>query len=94
MTTLGEARAASEKAHAEFTALVASRFPGADKYHWYRALSHINGTIGRWNDDTSRDEAMAADVDIRAVYDDYIKKLHAFYRLRDGDKGVLGGRGL
>jgi hypothetical protein len=94
MTSLTEARTAWETAKAKCEALITLQFPGADVFHWYRALSHVAGDNVRRNDDTSRDEAMAASEAIRMAHDDYIAKLHIFYRLRDGDRGVLGGRGL
>jgi hypothetical protein len=73
---------------------IARLFPGADRWTWFRALSRINGTIGRHNDDTSRDEALAASAEIKVAYDVYLKAIHAFYRARDGERGFLGGRGM
>lgn len=94
MHNLAELRCAQEASYADLLNLIARKFPDATIWHWYRALSHINGTIGRHNDDTSDDVALAADEQIRAGHDDYIRKLHTFYRARDGEHGVLGGRGL
>ena len=90
MHNLATLRADYERANASFEALLAERFPGADRYTWSRGLAHINGGIGRHNDDTSRDAALAADADIQAAYDKYIHLLHVFYRARDGEHGVLG----
>ena len=91
---LNTARSEFEQKHKVFETLVAERFPGNDEWHWLRAVAHINGDNCRRNDDTSQDAAMAADADIRAAWDAYIKALHAFYLLRDGPNGVLGGRSL
>lgn len=92
MTDLAKLRADFESAHQSFKDLLNARFPSADKYTWYRALAHINGEIGRWNDSTNRDADLAADKDIQAAHDEYIRLLHMFYRARDGERGVLGGR--
>lgn len=43
---------------------------------------------------STQDEALFTNAVIRAAFEDYIKKLHVFYRLRDGPNGVLSGRGL
>jgi len=94
MTGLSELRADFEQAQATWESLIVDHFPGADKWHWYRALSAVRGEDVRRNDDTSRDAALAADDAIRQAHDDYIRKLHVFYRARDGEHGVLGGRGL
>lgn len=91
---LKEIRATAETAQAHFENTVASLFPGADKWHWFRALARINGGIGRHNDDTSRDEDLAASSEIREAHDAYTTAIHAFYLARDGEHGVLGGRGL
>lgn len=94
MTNLDELRADFEQAQAAWELLIAERFPGATQWHWYRAVAAVRGENVRRNDDTSRDAAMAADDAIRQAHDDYIRKLHVFYRARDGEHGVLGGRGL
>lgn len=89
MTPLSELRRDYQRADRAFLDLLEARF-GVDRYAWYRALAHIEGGIGRWNDDTSRDEALAADADLRAAHDEYIRLLHVFYRARDGEHGFLG----
>lgn len=93
-TSLPELRTAWEAKHKAFQDLIASKFPGCDEWWWYRALSAVRGENGRRNDDTQWDAALAADAEIKEAHDAYIKALHVFYRARDGEGGVLGGRGL
>ena len=90
MTTLQALRTAHENSYAALLALIDRKFPGASIYHWYRALTAVKGENGRRNDDTSHDVAMAADTDIKAAHDEYIRLLHVFYRARDGEHGVSG----
>jgi hypothetical protein len=90
MTTLQTLRTAHEAAYADLLALIDRKFPGAAIWNWYRALLAVKGENGRRNDDTSHDVAMAADTDIKAAHDEYIRLLHVFYRARDGEHGVLG----
>lgn len=85
-------RADFEAASDRFEALVSERFPGADKYTWYRALSAVKGENCRRNDDTSRDAAMATDTDIARAHDEFIRLLHIFYVTRDGPNGFLGAQ--
>ena len=87
-------RQAYQDADDAFTRLLADRFPGADRWTWYRALAAVAGENVRRNDDTSRDAALAADLDLMAAHDEYIRLLHVFYRARDGENGFLGARGL
>jgi hypothetical protein len=94
MTSLAELRCAFEFANAEFERILRDRFPGADRWTWYRALAASKGADCRRNEDTTRDAALSADKDISAAHDEYIRLLHVFYRARDGERGVLGGRGL
>ena len=94
MADLAKLRIAFEFANAEFERMLHDRFPGADRWTWYRAFAAIKGENCRRNDDTSRDAELAADRDIAAAHDEYIRLLHVFYRARDGAGGVLGGRGL
>lgn len=91
---LADLKAASDVAHSRVNLVIAAKFPGCDEWHWQRAVAHINGENIRRNDDTSQDAALAADESIRAAWDAYIVVLHAFYLLRDGPLGVLGGRGI
>ena len=74
--------------------LVSTKFPGRGEWAWQRAVAAVRGENVRRNDDTSQDEAMAADVEIRAAHDAYISALHVFYRARDGEGGFLGGKGV
>lgn len=90
--TLSEMRTTATAAREAMQALVACKFPGCTEWHWYRALSAIKRDDCRRNDDTSNDAALAADADIRTAHDEYIRLLHVFYRARDGEGGVLGGR--
>jgi len=92
--TLTEAKTAAEAAEDHFKFLVGARFVGMNEYHWYRAVAAVRGENCRRNDDTSHDQALAADRTIGEAHDLYIKALHKFYVMRDGPKGVLGGRGL
>lgn len=91
---LAQLKNAWEFAFDKFKTVLSAAFPGATEYHWYRALSAVKGENCQRNDNTSQDAAMAADANIRAAYDEYIRLLHVFYRARDGVGGVLGGRGL
>lgn len=84
MPTLREEYEAADRA------FLASRFPGADRYTWHRAVSAIEGGGCRRNADESRDVALAADADLKLAHDAYIERLHAFYRARDGEHGFLG----
>lgn len=90
MNNLASLRADFESALAEFHALLVSRFPGANKYTWYRALSAAKGENTRRNDDTSRDAALASDVALQSAHDEYVRRLHVFYKARDGAGGFLG----
>ena len=94
MQNLSELRSAQETSYADLLNLIARKFPDATIWHWYRACSAIKGEIGRRNEDQSDDAAMAADEQIDRAFESYLTKLHAFYRARDGEHGVLGGRGL
>lgn len=87
-----ELQRAWEKAARNFQALLAVRFPAADKWTWYRAIAASQSKDVRRNEDTSRDAAMASDADIRAAHDEYVRLLHVFYRARDGENGFLGER--
>ena len=88
--TLSQLRNDFEIANKAFENLLTERFPGANRYTWYRALAAIDGGIGRRNDDTSRDAALAADADLKLAHDEYTRLLHIFYAARDGSQGVLG----
>jgi hypothetical protein len=82
----------ADEARAHFETLVASNHPGCDKWDWYRALDHAGpNPIGHPNEDTSRDAALAGDLDLASTHDAYISALHIYYRARDGEHGVLGG---
>lgn len=90
MNELANLKATSDNLHAQFQSVISAAFPGADEWHWYRALAHIDGHNSRRNDDTSRDADMAAHEGIKTAHDNYISALHEFYQLRDGPHGVLG----
>ena len=92
--TLTELKQAADDKESAFHAAIEQAFPGMNEWHWFRALSAIEGRNTRRNDDTANDAALAGNATIREAYDSYITALHTFYRARDGDKGVLGGRGL
>ena len=94
MSDLAGMRIAYEFANAEFERVLGEHFPGADRWTWYRARAAIKDEACQRNDNTSRDAEMAADLMIEAAHDEYIRRLHIFYRARDGERGVLGGRGL
>ena len=91
--TLTEAKTAATEAQLNFELLIRTRFVGADKWDWYRAVDAVRGKNCR-NDVTQRDQALAADQTIAEAHELYIKALHKFYLMRDGPNGVLGGRGL
>lgn len=90
-TSLATMRADFEQANTAFESLLSSRFPGANRYTWYRAISAIEGKNYRRNDDESRDAALAADEELKTAHDEYIRLLHIFYKARDGEHGFLGG---
>jgi hypothetical protein len=94
MNTLTALRDAYEAADAAFELRLRVRFPGLTRWHWYRALAAIRGENCRRNDDQSNDETLAADCVLKAQHNEYIRLLHVFYRARDGEHGVLGGRGF
>ena len=82
----------AEKLRREFEALVSAKHPGRDQWDWYRALEHAKpNPIGRANPDRSRDAELVADRELAKAHDAYIAALHAYYRARDGEHGVLGG---
>lgn len=90
--TLAQLKTAFQEAEACFERVLTTRFPGADKWTWYRAVAATRGENIRRNEDTSNDAALSADQDIAAAHDEYISRLHVFYRARDGEHGVLGGK--
>ena len=83
-------KVAHEAAYTGVLTLIDRKFPGADIWDWYRAVDAEPSSIRRRIDDASRDAAMAADADIKAAHDEYIRLLHIFYRARDGEHGFLG----
>lgn len=87
--SLGDMRKAFEAARDTFKELLASRY-GVDDWTWYRAIDAIAGKGRRLNDDTRQDAALAADTEVAAAHDEYLRLLHVFYRTRDGEHGVLG----
>lgn len=78
---------------AKFHAALQKAFPGRSEWDWKRAVAAAAGQSARRNDDTTQDEALASDPEIKAAWDAYITALHAYYRARFGDNGVLGGKG-
>lgn len=91
---IADLRAQADAARLRFESAVPARFPGLTHFHWYRACAALAGENTRRNDDTAQDAALAADPEIRAAYDAYIRAIHAYYRARDGERGFLGARGL
>jgi len=91
---LASLRTAHENAFASLETLIARKFPGASIWNWYRACSAIKGECAARNDDQTHDAALAADEEIDVAFERYLTLLHTFYRARDGEHGVLGGRGL
>lgn len=85
-------RAAYKATEALFHGAIEAEFPGRTEWDWYRACSHMEGENVRRNDDTTHDAAMYASATIKAAWDRFMADLHAFYRARDGEGGVLGGR--
>ncbi len=92
--TITELEETQATAFTHFKALIAAKVEGATEWHWYRACSAICGENTRRNVDQSHDIALATDEKIQDAFDSYLTKLHAFYRARDGEHGVLGSRGL
>ena len=88
---LSALRGEAERLRVAFESLVASKYPGFDQWHWFRALEHSRpNPIGRPNDDRSRDATLAADQEIACAYDAYIAALHLYCGARDGEHGFLG----
>lgn len=87
---LTDLRRAHQNAYGHLEALIARKYPDATIWHWYRAVAAVRGQNLRRNDDRSNDVMMAADEEIQAAHDEYIRVLHAFYLARDGAGGVLG----
>ena len=82
----------ADETRVHFETLVFARHLGCDKWDWYRAVEHAKpNPIGRPNTDRSRDAALAGDRELASAHDAYIAALHAYYRARDGEHGVLGG---
>ena len=82
-------REIASDAERKFETVLREKYPRADRFVWFRACeSERNGVADRF------EREMATDPDIRRAHDAYIKAIHAFYRARDGESGVLGGRGL
>jgi hypothetical protein len=87
MTQLETALKAATAAEAHFENTLRAKYPRADRWTWYRAEEAVkNGTADKW------DAAMAGDTEIAAAHDAWMADLHAFYALRDGPNGFLGGR--
>lgn len=94
ITNLNAMRDAAHKARTQFRDLLSTKFPGQQEFHWYRAMAAVKNENCRRNDDITHDAAMAADTEIKAAHAEYIRLLHVFYKARDGEYGVLGGRGI
>ncbi len=92
--TLLDMRNAHEAAFAHFKSLIRQKVKGATEYTWYRARAAFNGENVRRNTDTSHDFILAFDKEIENANNDYLAKLHAFFRARDGEHGVLGGKNI
>ena len=90
MSDLTSLQAEASRLATVFEDTLSKKFPLRTKWDWYRAIDAVSGGIARRNDDTSQDAALAADADILAAHDAYIKALHDFYRARDGERGFLG----
>lgn len=72
-----------------FETILRAHYPRADRWTYYRAAEKTqNGTADKW------DREMAENTEINAAHAEYIRALHAFYAVRDGNKGFLGSRGL
>lgn len=90
MIDLASLRTEARRLEALWRDAISARFPGCNCYHWSRALAAEHGENVRRNDDTRHDAALATDRDIARAYDEYLAALHAFYRARDGEHGLLG----
>lgn len=86
---INDLREVATNAERIFETVLREKYPRADKFTWYRACEAER--LGRADE---FDRKMATNVQICAAHDAYIDALHAFYRARDGEHGVLGGRGL
>lgn len=90
MAALFDLRRTAEQKRLEFIATVHDLNPDFDVWHWYRARAAMDGHVGRLNDDTSFDQALASSESIQQAHEAYIKATHAFYMARDGEGGFLG----
>ena len=77
-----------------FDATIAARFPGCDRWNWFRAISAIAGDRCRRNDDQTQDAVLVADEKIMTQHEASVAARQKYYLARDGEKGFLGGRGL
>jgi len=87
--TLKDLREVATRAERHFETVLREKYPRADRFAWFRACESKREGIA---DTFDRD--MANDLQIKQAWDVYVGALHAFYRARDGEGGVLGGRGL
>ena len=94
MNAIDALREHADCLRSRFLGTIERRFPSRTQWDWFRALSAAKGEDCRRNVDTSDDAALAADAALETAWRAYIAALHAFYRARDGENGVLGSRGL
>jgi len=72
-----------------FETVLREKYPRADKFVWFRACE-----AERKGGADEFDRKMALDPQICAAHDAYTQAIHEYYDVRDGERGVLGGRGL
>jgi hypothetical protein len=86
---INDLREVASDAERIFETSLREKYPRADRFVWFKACElERKGAADKFDRD------MANDPQIKRAYDAYIDALHTFYRARDGEGGVLGGRGL
>ncbi len=86
---LEKLRKAAQDAETAFETVLREHYPQADSVTWFHAHDRVtDGSANKFDRD------MAQNPDINKAWETFISQLHAFYNARDGEKGVLGSRGI
>ena len=86
---LEKLRKAAQDAETAFETVLRKHYPRADRFTWL----HVNDRVTDGRADKF-DREMAGNQDINKAWETFISQLHTFYNARDGEKGVLGSRGI
>lgn len=89
MGDLHAALTASNKAHDAFVATIKKHYPRQNHWDWFRAIDSAKMDLCDPNI-----KAFAEHPEIVSAWETYTELNRAYYLLRDGPKGFLGGRGL